>query len=290
MLGEHILGLYEKALPPEMSWRQRLEAVKALGFDFLEISIDETDGRLARLDMPAPERAELHRAILETGVFPHSVCLSAHRRFPFGSADPGLRARAYEIMEKAILFAREFGVRVIQLAGYDVYYEPSTGESLRLFEQGLRDACRLAEKYQVMLAMEIMDTELMSSITRYRRWKERLPSPWFTVYPDLGNLSAWGNDTLAELRLGAGDIVAVHVKDTLAVTPDAPGVFKGVPFGSGCVDFPACFRQLESQGYRGPYMVEMWHAPGQDWERTVSAALTYISAQFEAAFCKEAFL
>ena len=283
MLGSHLLGLYEKALPPELAWRQRLEAVRALGCDFLEISIDETAERLARLDMSGEERAELHRAILESGVRPHSVCLSAHRRFPFGSADPAVRAKAREIMERAVLFAREFGVRVIQLAGYDVYYEPSTAESLRLFEEGLQYACCLAEKYQVMLAMEIMDTELMSSITRYHRWKERLPSPWFMVYPDLGNLSAWGNDTLEELRSAANEIVAVHVKDTLAVTPDHPGTFKGVPFGSGCVDFAACFRQLETQGYRGPYMVEMWHVPGQDWRQTVSSALSYISAQFAAA-------
>nr|WP_325186056.1 L-ribulose-5-phosphate 3-epimerase [uncultured Oscillibacter sp.] len=280
MLGNHLLGLYEKALPPEMDWRRRLEAARDLGFDFLEISIDETDERLARLDTPG---TELHQAIRASGIYPHSICLSAHRRFPFGSADPAVRARAREIIEKAVLFAREFGVRVIQLAGYDVYYEPSTDESLRLFQEGLQYACRLAEQYQVMLAMEIMDTELMSSITRYHRWKARLPSPWLMVYPDLGNLSAWGNDTLGELRSAAGEIVAVHVKDTLAVTPEHAGTFKGVPFGSGCVDFSACFRQLESQGYHGPYMVEMWHKPGQDWERNISSALAYISAQFAAA-------
>lgn len=122
-------------------------------------------------------------------------------------------------MEKAVLLAGDLGIRVIQLAGYDVYYEPSTPESLARFQAGLEEACRLGERHQVMLAMEIMDTPLMSSITRYKRWKAQLPSPWFTVYPDLGNLSAWGNDTLAELRLGRGEIVGVHVKDTLAVTP-----------------------------------------------------------------------
>lgn len=288
MLGNHLLGLYEKALPPEMSWHERLQAAKDLGYDFLEISIDETDERLARLDMSSEDRIALHRAIQETGVYLHSMCLSGHRRFPYGSADPAVRARAHEIMEKAILFAREFGIRVIQLAGYDVYYEPSTEESLRLFEEGLRDACRLAEKYQVMLAMEIMDTELMSSITRYKCWKALLPSPWFTVYPDLGNLSAWGNDTLQELQLGANEIVAVHIKDTLAVTPDFPGKFKCIPFGTGCVDFPACFRQLENQGYHGPYMMEMWYAPGQDWNAEIRSSLEYISQQFDAAGNKEA--
>ena len=283
MLGNHPLGLYEKALPPDMSWRDRLFAAKELGFDYMEISIDEADERLARLDWSAPERDKLHRAIRETGVPLSSLCLSGHRRFPYGSADPAIRRRAGEIMEKAVLFAREFGVRVIQLAGYDVYYEPSTPESLRRFQEGLQSACRLAEKYQVMLAMEIMDTPLMSSITRYRTWKEKLPSPWFTVYPDLGNLTAWGNDVGAELRLGIHEIVGVHVKETLAVTPDFPGKFKCVPFGTGAVDFTACFRTLEELGYAGPYMIEMWHDPARDWRETIAGARDFITAKFNAA-------
>lgn len=283
MLGNHLLGLYEKALPPEMDWEERLGAAKALGYDYLEISIDEKDERLARLDWTQAERDALHRAIRRTGVPIMSMCLSGHRRFPYGSANAETRAKAHEIMEKAIRFAQEFGIRVIQLAGYDVYYEPSTPESLRLFAEGLRSACELAEKYQVMLAMEIMDTELMSSITRYQAYKAILPSPWFTVYPDLGNLSAWGNDTAAELSLGRHGMVGVHLKDTLAVTPDFPGKFKCVPFGTGCVDFTACFRQLEEEGYRGPYMMEMWYAPEQDWKREIAEAKRFIEEKFADA-------
>ena len=50
------------------------------------------------------------------------------------------------------------------------------------------------------LALEIMDTPFMNSISRYLVLKERLPSPWLLVYPDLGNLTAWGNDVEQELR------------------------------------------------------------------------------------------
>ena len=49
MLHGHLLGLYEKALPAEWSWERRLSAARELGFDYMEISIDETDGRMARL-------------------------------------------------------------------------------------------------------------------------------------------------------------------------------------------------------------------------------------------------
>lgn len=88
MLGNHLLGLYEKALPPELTWEERLRAVTELGFDYLEISIDEKDERLARLDWTQTERGVLHRAMRETGVPIQSMCLSGHRRFPYGSADP----------------------------------------------------------------------------------------------------------------------------------------------------------------------------------------------------------
>lgn len=50
--------------------------------------------------------------------------------------------------------------------------------------------------------MEIM-APLMSSITRYKALKADLPTPRFTVYPDLGNLTAWGSDVVSELTLGA---------------------------------------------------------------------------------------
>ena len=34
-----------------------------------------------------------------------------------------------EIMEKAIQLAEDLGIRIIQLAGYDVYYEESSFET-----------------------------------------------------------------------------------------------------------------------------------------------------------------
>ena len=41
-----MIGIYEKALPKTVTWRERLILAKELGFDFVEMSIDETDERL----------------------------------------------------------------------------------------------------------------------------------------------------------------------------------------------------------------------------------------------------
>lgn len=285
MLGKHLLGLYEKALCPDDAWTTRLQKAKALGFDYVEISIDETDARLARLDWSDEQIESLRRSCFETGVPIQSMCLSAHRRFPFGSSDTAVRARAHEIMDKAIDFAFKLGIRVIQLAGYDVYYEPSTPESVKYFREAMAWAAEEAARKQVMLAMEIMDTPFMNSISKHMAYESMLRSPWYRVYPDIGNISAWPeNDVDFELAHGVQSIVAVHLKDTLAVTKDFGGKFKCVPFGAGCVDFVKRFRQLEQLGYAGPYMIEMWYDPSSpDDLEPVRQAKTWLEAQFRLA-------
>jgi hexulose-6-phosphate isomerase len=281
MLGNHLLGIYEKALPADLSWRERLTAAKQMGFDFVEISIDEADERLARLIWNREQRKALLEAIEETGVRLNSMCLSAHRRFPFGSRSAATREQAKRIAEQAISFALEFGIRVIQVAGYDVYYEPSDAQTRAYFLEGLRDFAAMAERAQVMLAVEIMDTDYISSIGAYQALKAAIPSPWLTVYPDLGNLSAWNKNVLEQLEQARREIVAVHIKETIAPAPGFPGQFKCVPFGTGCVDFPAAFGKLETLGYNGPYLIEMWHQPGEDAQIAISAALDFVRAQYE---------
>ena len=279
MLGQHLLGLYEKALPEEMALPDKFRSAKKLGFDYLEISVDESDEKISRLYLTADRQQALGEELRSTGLGMQSLCLSAHRRFPFGSADSGKRKMALEIMEKAILFSKRLGISVIQLAGYDVYYEPSTSNSIRLFTDGMREACRMASTHQVMLAMETMDTPFMCSVKKCLRLKQQLPCPWLSLYPDMGNLSAWKeNDVFEELSLGLSSTVAVHVKETLR-EGSGPTRFKGIPFGSGCVDFPAVFAHMEALGYLGPYTLEMWHR-GCNAEENVKKALAFISHCF----------
>ncbi|MCS2168006.1 L-ribulose-5-phosphate 3-epimerase [Scandinavium manionii] len=257
-MRRHPLGIYEKALAKELNWPERLVLAKSCGFDFVEMSIDETDERLARLDWSIAQRHSLLSAMLETGIAIPSMCLSAHRRFPFGSRDPAVREQARDIMLKAIKLARDLGIRTIQLAGYDVYYEKHGEDTEQHFANGLAWAVEQAAAAQVMLAVEIMDTAFMNSISKWKAWDTRLASPWFSVYPDVGNLSAWGNDVPKELALGMDKIAAIHLKDTQPVTDTQPGQFRDVPFGEGCVDFVSVFHTLKQLNYRGAFLIEMW--------------------------------
>ncbi|HCV64300.1 MAG TPA: xylulose 5-phosphate 3-epimerase [Serratia sp.] len=271
------LGIYEKALPQGEDWLARLRIAGELGFDFVEMSIDENDHRLACLDWSTEQRLALVHAVAASGVRVPSMCLSAHRRFPLGSEDDAVRAQGMLIMQKAIRLAQDTGIRVIQLAGYDVYYQQANDNTRERFRDGLKKAVEMASRAQVTLAMEIMDYPLMNSISKALGYAHYLNNPWFQLYPDIGNLSAWDNDVQMELMAGSGHIVAVHVKDTL------PGVFKDVPFGAGVVDFERCFTTLLSTGYRGPYLIEMWSEKSVNSLQEVKAARMWVTERMANA-------
>jgi L-ribulose-5-phosphate 3-epimerase len=262
------VGLYEKALPVELDWEERLRLAAAAGFDFVEVSIDESDARLARLDWPSAQRADLRRAIANTGVPIMTMCLSGHRKYPLGSASPQIRERALDILRRAIEFAADIGLSIVQVMGYDVFYEPAFSGTEARFLAGLELGVRWAGASGVMLGLENCDLEFADSIDKSLRIVEHLRSPWFHLYPDMGNLAAAGYDPADQLRRAAGHLVAVHVKDT------TPGVVRGVPFGQGLVPFANVFQTLADIGFWGPMTVEMWSdmAAGEDSFGPVVAA------------------
>ena len=246
------LGIYEKAIPNDFSWKEKMQTAKAAGFDYIEISIDESDERLARLDWSDEEIEEIRSYMEETGIVIPTMCLSGHRRFPFGSKDEGTRAKAFEIMEKGILLAQKLGVRCIQLATYDVYYEESDEETKRRFLDGMKKSVEMASRAGVILAMEIMDTPFVGTILRAMHYIKEIPSPYFKIYTNMGNLTQFSNDVESEFELGIAQTAAIHVKET------KPGVFKNVPFGEGTVRFTDIFKKLKELNYTGMFLIEMW--------------------------------
>lgn len=277
-------GIYEKALPKNISWRERFELAKSLGFDYIEISIDETDERLNRLNWSREERLTILNDMSETNIRIASMCLSGHRRFPFGSKDVKIREHALKIMYDAVDLAVDLGIRTIQLAGYDVYYEEKNETTRAYFIENLQRAVSYAASRQVVLAIEIMDDPFINSISKYLKIKENIPSPYLKVYPDLGNLSAWSeNDVSYELEKGIDEIVAIHLKDTFSVTPTYEGKFKEVPFGAGCVDFVGCLKTLKRLNYGGSFLIEMWSETEENPIPYIKEAKAFIETQFKEA-------
>lgn len=265
------IGIYEKATPKQFTWLERLNFAKELGFDFVEMSVDESDDRLARLNWSKEERLDIVKAIYETGVRIPTICFSGHRRYPLGSNDPEIEAKSLELMKQCIELAQDLGVRTIQLAGYDVYYEEKSPETRARFIKNLRKSCDWAEEAQVILAIEIMDDPFINSIEKYLAIEKEINSPYLFVYPDTGNVSAWHNDNYSEFLLGHNSIAALHLKDTYAVMETSKGQFRDVPFGQGCVNWEDMFAVLKATNYNGPFLIEMWSENCETVEETRAA-------------------
>lgn len=266
------VGLYEKALPACWAWDQRLAAAAGAGYAFVEISIDESDERLARLDWPAAARAYLRRSIAATGVPLLTMCLSGHRKYPLGSRSPKVRARAETIMRQAIEFSVDVGIRIVQVAGYDVFYEESDDSTAARFVDGLCRAAEWASQAGVMLALENVDSPISESLARCLAIVRQVDSLWFQIYPDMANVAAAGYDPVAELAQCNGRLVALHVKDSL------PRTIRRVPFGAGIVPFEQVFRTLAVMNYHGPLVVEMWADPNEaDSVATVRSARRFVA-------------
>lgn len=92
--------------------------------------------------MGKQERLELVRLMYETGMPIRTMCLSGHRKYPLGSSQPEVSGRGMEIMEKALELAEDLGIRIIQLAGYDVYYEEGSEETRKRFAKNLKKQLR----------------------------------------------------------------------------------------------------------------------------------------------------
>lgn len=264
------LGLYEKSMPDNLSWKQKLEAGKKAGFDALEISIDESDMRLARLDESKQQRFELLKTTRDTQMYIDTMCLSGHRKYPIGSSNSEIEKKGMEIMEKAIEYAYDIGVRIIQLAGYDVYYnEESTVASKERFVENLGISARIAARNGIILALETMENDFCNTIEKAMYFVNTINSPYLLVYPDMGNITNATKNVAYDIRQGKGHIAAAHLKETV------PNVFRNMKFGTGDVDFKTVTKVLKSIGVT-KYTAEFWYDGGIDWEEQLKKAHDFL--------------
>jgi predicted hexulose-6-phosphate isomerase len=279
---KYSLALYEKAIPAGKTFPEMFAITKEGGFDRLEISIDESDARLARLDWPVEKQRDLGRMALDAGTPITTMCLSGHRKYPFGSHDPAVRSRSVDIMHKAVDFAANSGIRLIQLAGYDVYYEDEDESTAENFLINLKDAAVYAASAGIMLGFETMETPFMDTVAKAMHYVSLVNSAYLGVYPDIGNLKnaavLYGGDVVKDMETGRGHIFAVHLKET------KPGLYRNMNFGdpTGHTEYIPDIRCALSMGVR-MFTGEFWYQEGQDCTKTIRAASSFLKDKIETA-------
>lgn len=272
------LGIYEKALPdPGDDWSAFFASSVLAGYSFVDLSIDETPERLARLAWTGPERRAVVAAAEREGSRIAGLCLSAHRRIALGSKDPQSRNQALSILLAGVDLCVDLGIPVLQIAGYFAFYEQPDPQARSRYLAGLAAGTHYAARRGVQLGIENVDGNDVTSISAALDIADQIRSPWLQSYPDIGNLSEQGLDVVAELRRGHGRMLALHVKDTL------PGQPRRVPMGSGAVPWDSAFAELKRQNWSGRIMVEMWNDNAPDATRSAAEAGAFISRKLADA-------
>lgn len=262
------IGLYEKAMPSALNWKEKLQCAGTAAMTLWRSA--STRPMPAWPGWSGPRGAgQLRETMQKVGVPIRSMCLSGHRKYPFGASDPAVRQRSLEIMEKAIQLADDLGIRVIQLAGYDVYYEEGTEQTRKDFAENLKKAVEMAAVHGVVLGFETMETEFMNTVEKSMQYVKLIDNPYLGVYPDVGNLTnaakTYGTSVLDDLETGRGHLVAMHLKETGA---------RQVP-GDPLPHRPRRLSRRHPQGWQlgvRRFVTEMWDTGKPEWKEDICFA------------------
>jgi L-ribulose-5-phosphate 3-epimerase UlaE len=249
-------------MPDSLSLEDKLLAAKEIGFESLELCIDQERSRQNRLDWPAKDRAELRR-FMSGKAITATLSLSALRDYPLGSPDPRRVSHGIGLLEKAIDLASDLGCRVVLINAYDVFDEESDHGTGSRFLANLGHCTHHAARRGVVIGLENADRAFGDTVRKISNIVRKIGSPFLRIYADIGNVAnasaQYREDPLADLDSGTGMIAAVHLKDSL------PGEYRFVRFGEGHVSFGPCISHLMQAGV-DLYTAELFWTEGTDWK------------------------
>lgn len=262
-MQSYSLGIYEKAMPDHLDLEQKLLCAQKFGFDFLELVIDQNEDRQKRLDWSKQERLSLQHFMFSNAITAMTLSISALRSYPLGSLDPAISGRGVELLKKGIDLAYDIGSRVILINAYDVFMEESNPETGMRFLMNLDLCTRWAAARGVIIGLENADRPFGDTIAKTAAIVREINSPYLKIYADIGNATnaaiGCNADPVADLASGMGQIVAVHLKDTM------PGEYRFTRYGQGHVNFASCIGCL-SEGGVGLYTAELFLSRERDWQ------------------------
>lgn len=270
------IGLYEKAVPNELTTLERLQVAKECNYDWVEYSIDATDAKINRIYMSKQERLELLNLTKEVGIGFDTMNISALTKYALGSSDKQTEEKGLEIAKKAIELAHDLGTRIVMIPGYDVYFEESTKETHERYLKNLKEIVAYATYYSVPLGLETMENNYMNTAKKAMNFVKEVNSHYLNVYPDTGNITNALLDTndsmYDDIKAGEGHTVAVHLKET------KPGIYREVPYGLGHTRYDEAIKASYEIGVK-MFLAEFWYVGQEDWKNDCKKANEFLRSK-----------
>ncbi len=275
------LGLYEKAMPSTLSWEEKLTFAKQANYDWIEISIDATEEKISRVYWTKEEREELVALMQKTGIRCDTMNISALTKYALGSNHIETVTKGMDIAINGIDLACDLGVRLIQIPGYDVYFEPKDEKTHQRYVENLKKVVNHAANRGVMLGLETMEDEYMNTVEKAMKIVNLINSPYLKIYPDIGNITnalLTSSTTLYEdLMKGHGHIAAIHLKET------KENVYREVPYGEGHVDFSQAIKAGKEMGI-SMFLGEFWYVGQPNWKDDCLSSCQFLSKNITDVF------
>lgn len=231
-----------------------LAVIRRLGFDGVEICLENDDLRPAILD----EGLAFSVADRVRGLGLSPVSVSYHKDYIYDDA-------LFQESLKAIALTPAFGTNVFVFGG-TVKKSGDAAEWQRLVER-TRHLARAAESAGVLLAQEFEPGFIVGSTADLLRLFEEVPSPALAANLDLGHAFLVDPDPLASIRLIGPRIAQCHIENMRA------GVHAHRLPDDGDMDLAAYLRALREVGFDGGLVLDLY---GLDLEEVGPGALAYL--------------
>jgi L-ribulose-5-phosphate 3-epimerase len=246
-------ALNKWCLPPGMSIREAVELCAKIGYDGLELNIEE-EGEL-NWQTPLDKAKEFAVWSAEASLELPSISTALHWRYPITSADPNVRAKGMAVARKQIEVARAIGADTILLVVGLVTKEDPYDAVWERAASSVRELARFAAERQVHIGVENVGNRFLLSPTEMRTFIDAIDSPWVGAYFDVGNVVSLGLGWPEQwIRILGSRILKVHVKDHLT----AGQAKVGVPLLAGnTIDWLEVVKALQEVGYDSYLIAEI---------------------------------
>lgn len=199
------IGCYSHAVVGA-SLRDKLEALRSIGYDFLELALRQED--VDALDGAA--MGEIVATSEAVGLPIRSLSLGAFTSFGAACKDAGSRAAKFETVNRAIELGHRCGASVVLCASWEPEGGPGVLDRYVTYLPSLAD--RAAEK-GIRLAIEhIGGSRFLNSPAGVRKIARAVNHPAVGVYFDIGNAMHAGEDPVAAIGKLGSLLFQVHLK------------------------------------------------------------------------------
>ncbi|HEY0982868.1 sugar phosphate isomerase/epimerase family protein [Schlesneria sp.] len=236
---------------------EKFKMAKAAGFEGIDVDQDQ----------PVEE---VKKAMHESGLIVHGMVDYVHWGQPLSSADPAVRAKGVEVLQKCLRETKIYGGDTVLLVPAVVNKEVSYEDAYHRSQAEIKKCLPLATELGVKILFENVWNNFLLSPVEMARYIDEFQSPMVGSYFDVGNIVniGWPEHWIATLgpRIGKLDIKEFSRK--LADTKGKGAGF-GVEIGEGDCDWPAVLAALKKIKYSGWATAEV---PGGGLERLTEIA------------------